>query len=223
MTELKWFHDFEKLGKKTPVGSPYAANQPCKESVIIPYIEKAFEELGNREYKCLDLFCANGYYSCWLKEKGKKFDSCEVTAVDQHDSFLDSGKEISKELQYDINFVKDDVFSFLQDAIEKGIKYDIVLCCGGLYHIQNPLDMLSAITDVSKGLVIIQSVITIEKELPSEFYIKAHGCRFTFEAIQEWMEILLGWKILKSTQNILKGNPKPCDRGSAYFLCDPNP
>jgi hypothetical protein len=104
--------------------------------------------------------------------------------------------------------------------------FDLVLCAGGLYHISDPGRLLEGVGGVSRGYVLIQSVVTLETEDPHYFVEPApgwqHGCRFTHAWLRE-KTMALGWRIVAESRAELPGNPNPRDRGASFFLCEVGP
>jgi hypothetical protein len=102
--------------------------------------------------------------------------------------------------------------------------YDLVLCAGGLYHLERPNVFLELLRPVTRGYLVVQSVVTLETEDPSYFISPTpglrHGSRFTHAGLERWL-VEAGWQILAQDRNELPGNKLARDRGSSYFLCQP--
>ena len=62
-----------------PVTSSHRMNQAPKESVLAPYLTQALADVPAGA-RCLELFCADGYYSCFL---GRTRPDAFVTGVDR--------------------------------------------------------------------------------------------------------------------------------------------
>jgi hypothetical protein len=199
------------------VGGPssHRVNQRHKEQVIIPLLQQALEALGNTP-SCLDLFCADGYYSCTIAHlcpdaivTGVDLDPMEVQRAQTVARILGAGQT---------RFVLDDVWEF----VRRPERYGVILCTGGLYHLREPRRLLELLFPICAGFLVIQSVVTLETEDANYFVSPApgwkHGSRFTHAGLRSWLEEL-GWDVLEERRNELTGNPRPCDRGSSYFLC----
>jgi len=204
----------ETLGKLPP---PHFANQRCKEQVLIPYLVRCLESLGQHPV-CLDLFCADGYYS------GVIADICpgaKVTGVDLAVMEIRRAKTAARLLRFDnLEFVVADVWAFVREPH----RYDLVLCTGGLYHLEEPRRFLELLRPITDRYLVVQSAVTLETEAPDYFVAPApgaqHGSRFTHAALGQWL-IETGWEMLDQSRNELVGNRLLCDRGSSYFLCQP--
>jgi hypothetical protein len=195
--------------------SPHLVNQRHKEQVIRVFVRKALGQLGDAP-SCLDLFCADGYYSCLLAH------SCAeavITGVDLDPLEIKRAQTASRLLNL-INgrFVVADVWEFVHQAQP----YDLVLCTGGLYHLRDPRRLLEQLFPICAGFLLVQSVVTLETEDPGYFVSPApgwkHGSRFTYAGLRGWLEEI-GWEVVEEHRNELTGNTRLCDRGSGYFLC----
>lgn len=129
-------------------------------------------------------------------------------------------RTIARRLQlHDIIFHCEDVWTFLE---RPGSPYDLVLCAGGLYHIDAPGRLLEMVGRVGSRYVVIQTVVTLETEDADYFVEPApgwqHGCRFTHAWLRECIAAL-GWRVEAEARADLPGNRSLRDRGSSFFLC----
>ena len=204
----------EVLGKRGP---PHFTNQLYKEQVLIPYLTRCLKSLGEHP-TCLDLFCADGYYSCVMS------DICpgaQVTGIDLAAMEIKRARTAARLLGFDnVEFVAGDAWAFIQEPR----RYDLVLCAGGLYHLEEPRRFLELLRPITVHYLVIQSVVTLETEDADYFVTPApgaqHGSRFTHAALERWL-IETGWEILDQARNELVGNRLRRDRGSSYFVCKP--
>lgn len=208
--EVRTFRD---VLRRAP--SSHLVNQAVKDGRLMAYMGCALATVEHRP-SCLDLFCADGYYSCRLKALRP---DAEVTGVDRDPTHVLRAETVARKLGLSARFVRDDVLSFLERV---PTAYDLVLCAGGLYHVPDPTRLLAAIKRVARGFAVLQSVVTLETEDPSYFVRPAkgwqHGCRFT----HGWMRARLhdlGWRIIEEARAELPGNVRQHDRGSSFFLC----
>jgi 2-polyprenyl-3-methyl-5-hydroxy-6-metoxy-1,4-benzoquinol methylase len=208
----------EKLSLKTLLKArpnSHQINQRHKEEFLVPFLQQALADLPTDPH-CLDLFCADGYYSCWI---GQTRLDARITGVD-----LDAQEIERARLAAAVLGIENAVFR-VQDiwqAVASSEAYDLVMCAGGLYHLTRPRDLLAALRPITKGYLVIQSAVTLETEAADYFVSPApgwkHGSRFTHAALRQWLTEL-GWEIVQEGRNELTGNPRLCDRGSSYFLC----
>ncbi|MCP5100428.1 MAG: methyltransferase domain-containing protein [Chloroflexi bacterium] len=190
-------------------------NQRHKEAYLLPYLEKSLKDVGESP-RCLDLFCADGYYSCWI---GSLSPQASITGVDlDADEIKRAETAVSVLNLQNVTFERKDIF----EKVAEPAQYDLVMCAGGLYHLTNPRQLLVNLTKITKGYLVIQSAITLETEDPDYFVSPApgwkHGSRFTHAGLKKWLQEI-GWEIIEEGRNELTGNPRLTDRGSSYFLC----
>ncbi|WP_269615941.1 methyltransferase domain-containing protein [Prochlorococcus marinus] len=196
--ELKranWYHDFNIFGIKTiqiPFDS-YKKAQICKDKLILPMLKNAIKELKNnnknkptKKITSCELFCADGYYSQhFIKMKGDYaygLDICEESGEGEiRSNNIDHANLIASLLGTSNNctFLKEDIFNL------KG-NYSLIICSGGLYHIQDPIGliMLSINALEIEGYLIIHTITLKERFKKDLNFIapcpgQAWGCRFT--------------------------------------------
>ncbi len=196
--------------------SSHLLNQPVKEEHLMSLVERALVDL-NSHPSCLELFCADGYYSCRIKTHSP---GASVTGLELDENHIRRAETMSRRLGLEgISFRREDVRTFLDQSPEP---YDLVLCAGGLYHISDPVRLLQQLKNISRGYVVIQSVVTLKTEDPGYFTRPApgwqHGCRFTHAWLRERLSEE-GWKLLMESRTELPGNRRLRDRGSSFFLC----
>jgi hypothetical protein len=242
-----WYHSFERLGLQTDFGdmrrgllsrlrlmlrrgewlspkrllqaqpSPHLINQRHKEDVLIPFLSRYLRELGQAP-ACLELFCADGYYACLIKNLRP---DARVTGVDRNPNDIRRARAAAHVLGFSgIDFVIDDVWDYLRNAPP----FDLIMCAGGLYHLADPRRLIELLRPAVKRYLIVQSVVTLETESSDYFVTPApgwrHGSRFSHAALKRWL-LDAGWMIVEQTRNELTGNERCCDRGSSYFVCRP--
>ncbi len=238
-----WYHDFSRLGLATDFeGGPagrlrrlgdalsgratlraalrpgppaHRLNQRAKEAVLVPWLEGDLAELPEPG-RCLDLFCADGYYACTLATLAP---GASVVGVDRDERELRRARAAAAGLGLEqVRFVASDVPAFLA-AGDEG--WDVVLCAGGLYHLRQPQDLLRALRPRCLGALVLQSAVTLETEAPDYFVAPAPGrpagSRFTHARLRHWLTDL-GWTILAEERGELPGNRHARDRGASYFL-----
>ncbi len=241
-----WYHDFSRLGLRTdfetglagrcrrladvwrgagklstalrPGPPPHRRNQAAKEAVLRPLLESVLAELPATP-RCLDLFCADGYYACTLAALAP---AARVVAVDREAVQLTRGRAAAAALGLaTVQFELADVPAFLAGVEEP---FDLVLCAGGLYHLSQPRDLLRDLRGVCRARLLVQSAVTLAAEGTDYFVSPApgwrHGSRFTDAALGRWLSEL-GWRILAHRRHELPGNRHASDRGSSVFLCAP--
>lgn len=180
------------------------------------HIDRALSNLGPGP-DCLELFCADGFYSCRIKSLSRQ---ATVTGVDRDLDHIRRAEAMARRLGlHDLEFIGDDVGDFLERSSRP---YDLVVCAGGLYHVSHPLALLRRMGKASRGFLVLQSVVTLETEDESYFVRPApgwrHGCRFTHGWLRERLREL-GWRVEEEARAELPGNRRRRERGSSFFLC----
>jgi len=241
-----WYHDFSKLGIQTNFstglprflrvqkkilsllgrdiiglnlrGENYVKNQRDKEEWLLPFLGKAFKLNSSKAESFLDVFCADGYYSFWVKQN---FNPGRIVGVDITGEDIRRCLLIKSILNFDrIEFRQQNVLE-----MSKTEKFDIVLNAGGLYHLQEPSKFIELSYAITRRLMVLQTVVTLETESEDYFVSPApgwkHGCRFTDAWIRKRLSDI-GWRIIQKERNVLSGNERLCDRGSSYFLLEKN-
>jgi 2-polyprenyl-3-methyl-5-hydroxy-6-metoxy-1,4-benzoquinol methylase len=215
-----YYHSFDSLGLYITQREEnyFRVNQKCKEGTILAYSQLAVEKSkGSCKDKpsVLELFCADGYYAAHAKRMGAGL----VNGIDLDERSIKQANAVFQALFGESNrFHVADVHSFVPAT-----PYDIVLCCGGLYHVSDPRRVIQdCYSKLSRKYLIVQSVVSLENESGGYFITPApgwkHGSRFSTTFLRE-MILQVGWQIIDDHFNQLEGNTRLCDRGSAYFFC----
>ncbi|MBN1640739.1 MAG: methyltransferase domain-containing protein [Anaerolineae bacterium] len=198
-------------------GPGHLDNQPVKEQVLLPYIQRSLERLPHAP-RCLELFCADGYYGCAIAQQRP---DAHVIGIDLAELEIRRAGTAARLLGLEnAHFSVADAWEYLRQTEP----FDLVLCAGGLYHLEQPRQLLALLRPVTSAYLVVQSVVTLETQDPAYFVTPApglrHGSRFTHAALETWLRAT-GWGILAQARNELPGNPLPRDRGSSYFWCRP--
>jgi 2-polyprenyl-3-methyl-5-hydroxy-6-metoxy-1,4-benzoquinol methylase len=214
-----WYHSFDSLGVQlVQLPGIYPINQKCKEGIILRYLQLCIEKSKKScedKPTVLEMFCADGYYAAHAKRMG----AGRVTGIDWDQKRIKQAEAIYRTLFDEPGeFLVQDVCSFSPSE-----PYDIVLCCGGLYHVSEPRRVIeNCFNKFSKEFLIVQSVVSLENNDEDYFVTPApgwsHGSRFSMVFLRKTI-LQAGWQIVDSHFNELEGNERLCDRGSAYFLC----
>jgi protein-L-isoaspartate O-methyltransferase len=207
-------HSIREVLHRVP--SPHLLNQPVKERHLMALVARALSALHSTP-ACLELFSADGYYSCRIKALSPR---ARIIGVELDPEQVRRADTIVRRLGFDdVSFHQDDVRTFLERS---GEAYDLVLSAGGLYHLSDPVRLLRAARRIVRGYLVVQSVATLETENADYFIQPAkgwqHGCRFTHAWLRARLEER-GWHVLEEVRAELPGNRRPHDRGSSFFLC----
>lgn len=206
------YHDFAELGLPTPQREGnFAANQRCKQEHLLPLVDRAVAEAGPRP-SLLELFCADGYYGCRAAQRGAR-----VHGVDRDEAEVARANLMARVLglRRRARFHVGDVFAWDEPA-------DVVMCAGGLYHLEDPAALLRRLRELTRSSLVVQTVYHLGVDDPGYFETPAPGwswgCRFSLGYLRN-MLVASGWEVVSEATNELEGNEKPKDRGAAYFLC----
>jgi hypothetical protein len=217
---MEFYHDFSALGLNLPQKKGiFAPNQTAKAPVISGYLLFAIGKLRANDMVPLtvaELFCADAYYSFLARRFGA--DRCYA---------FDSNRDgILPEARYVRSLLKDDAVEIVETEvanISPDFRASIVINAGGLYHVEEPLRYLEQSYKMAEQYLIVQSAITIATEDENYFETPAPGwswgCRFTYGYLEKEIR-KRGYKVVDSERNLLRGNDRPEDRGSAYFLIE---
>lgn len=111
----------------------------------------------------IDVGCGTGYFSKYLESQG-----FEITAVDgREENVADTNKRVPNARVATIN-AEDPRLS------EVG-KFDLVLCFGLLYHLENPFRTIRSLHEMTKHLLLVEGVIFAGKEMIMGLVDEGHG------------------------------------------------
>lgn len=216
--EMQYYHDYRILGLSLPVlPGAYLANQQNKEPLIIGHMLYAMGKLKARGVNPItvgELFAADAYYSFIAR----RFGADRADAFDNdRDGYLVQARTLAGLLkETNVGIHKVDMFEMPADY-----RASIVVNVGGLYHVSDPLRALEISHNMAQEYLIVQTVVSLANESADYFEAPAPGwtwgSRFSYAFLRR--EILKrGYKIMDEDRNVLSGNDRPEDRGSAYFL-----
>lgn len=215
---MDFYHDFRSLGLDLPQKPGiFAPNQAAKMPIIVGYLLFAIGKLrtrGEHPVSVAELFCADAFYSFLARRFGA--DWCDAFDNDRGGHFAQAEhvKQLLKEPG--VRLHRQDVF-----AIPPDYHASIVVNAGGLYHVADPLAALQLSYRICRHYLILQTVVSLAAEDEDYFEAPApgsnRGCRFSYAFLRRAIE-MRGYAIVDSERNVLTGNDRPEDRGSAYFL-----
>jgi len=151
-------------GKESPSGRP------------AHYVKVTEDFFGQalKELRILDLGSLEGMYSFEFAKHGS-----EVVGIEGRLENIEKAKFANQVFGFkNCGFIQDDVRNL---NAEKYGKFDVVLCCGILYHLDVPdvFILLEKIADICKRLLIIDTQIAVEKSRLVTFDYKGEkfsGC-----------------------------------------------
>ncbi len=212
------YHSYRLFGvENQQLPGVFQPNQACKEPIILSYILLALAKCktsSDMPVTFAELFCADGYYAMAARHLGA---STAVGIDNNREGHFTVAKKIAKRLEIDnCTFIEMDV-----NDIEAMAPIDIVANIGGLYHVENPEEILDKSYSLARRFLIVQTVVSLASEAEDYYESPAPnwtwGNRYSHLSFKNLIENK-GWNIIDSHFNILEGNDKPEDRGSIYFL-----
>ena len=225
-----WYHDFSPVGIKTRLflGVEYQLSQEDKQEILFGLLKRAREEFVNTggigSPSMVDLFCADAFYSIYALKMDLVAHSVGVDLEQQAGEggirmgVLNQAATIRSLASLDkrLELVNGDVMRY------EG-SYDLCLCAGGLYHINDPAALISRITAQTRKLLIIQTVIPSNVGESEPFFVTpaphwTWGSRFN----RIWLEEELmknGWTIVEADVRPMRANIHDWDRLSLSILC----
>lgn len=221
-----WIESFVNLIRATLGKGPFGTigsfgNQYARDLIILPTLDKVFLEiLGDRkELNFLDNFCAEGFYTYYV---AKKFDNVKLaTGVELDSRRLVKANAINEifHLTDKIEFLNKNVFD-----VNEHEQYDVSLCMGGLYHLDNPSDFIDLLSSVTKDAMIIHTLIVWDEDMGDDFIVVPapgfqHGSRFSYKFIKKHL-IKNGWRVVdEGTQVYPSTFNNLWSSKVAWFLC----
>ncbi len=212
------YHSYRLFGvSNKQLSRIYELNQACKEPIIMAYIQYALakSDVGaSRATTFVELFCGDGYYAMLARYLG----AAHAWGIDNdRDGHFKKAAKIADRLKIDnCTFCKMNV-----DALLTLSPVDIVANVGGLYHVDNPEEILDKSYALARRFLIVQSVVSLGNDAEGYFECPAPGWtwgnRYSRRSFDRMMK-RKGWNIVDAHFNELEGNPRPEDRGSLYYL-----
>lgn len=211
------YHSYRLFGVENEQLEQFRVNQLCKEPILLGYIALAIGKAREQHFlspSFAELFCGDGYYTMLARWLGA---NPTVGYDNNRDGWSDRMPEIARRLGLDaVRFERRDI----QTMDERDV-YDIVANIGGLYHVENPIEVLRKSYNLARRYLIVQTVVTGESNDPNYFVSPApgweHGCRYSPQSFVNMVQ-REGYRILDAEFNHLAGNPRVEDQGSVYML-----
>lgn len=217
------YHSYHIFGvKNAQLPGHFKKNQKVKEPIIGGYMLSAIGKCRcgvDDPVSFVELFCADGYYAMLARHFGATISE----GIDNNkDGFSSVAREIASRLEIsNCTFLHADV-----NVIEGSEQYDIVANVGGLYHVDNPEEILDKSYRMAKKFLIVQTVVSIANDDPHYFESPAPGWSWgnRYSRSSFWKTLVKrGWNVVDTHFNLLEGNDRPEDMGSFYALISKKP
>lgn len=212
------YHSYHLFGvRNEQLPGMYKANQACKETILLSYILFALAKCKKHmdsKVTFAELFCADGYFAM----AARYFGVSESIGIDNNrDGHFATAQTIATRLGIDrCRFIQMDVNKI--DTLEP---VDIVANIGGLYHVENPEEIVDKSYRMARRFLIVQTVVSLATDADDYYESPAPGWtwgnRFSLKSFEKMIE-KKGWHIIDRHFNLLEGNDRLEERGSIYFL-----
>ncbi|HTC31365.1 MAG TPA: hypothetical protein VK702_11615 [Candidatus Acidoferrum sp.] len=211
------YHSYRLFGVANKQLEQFRINQRCGEAIVLGYISlaigKATEQHVEQPSFC-ELFCGEGYYTMLASWLGAN----PAVGIDSNrDGWSDRMIKIASRLNLpDVQHERRDV-----QTIAERDAYDIVANLGGLYHIENPVEVLRKSYDLARRYLIVQTVVTAANNDPNYFASPAPGLSFGSRYSRASFINMVkseGYRVLDAEFKHLAGNADVEDQGSIYML-----
>jgi SAM-dependent methyltransferase len=211
-----YYHDFSALGVRTNfddtesfgervtnlirrligkgrINSGSHHHQHERDKRLVPMLEAActlYEEKTNQPPESfLDVMGADGYYAFYALKK-LRFSRAHCTDLNRAHI---RNAEVLRE------FLKTSALTLAVENVYDldETKYDVGLCSGGLYHLDNPEGLLKLLRDRLRVLVVL-STVSLRSDSSSYLIIPAPGWRHGSAFSREWLALAVqraGWRI----------------------------
>ena len=217
-----FYHSFESFGLSVPhdAEGTKGLNQRTKEGPICAYLQLALEKCRSDERPApsvLELFCADGYYGAHARRMGAGV----VHGLDTNKKHIRKANAVFSVLYGESPFWVGDVHD-----LDPPEPYDVVLCCGGLYHVADPASLLLSCRRWARRFLVVQTVVSLDHEGEPDYFAAPapglqRGSRFSAQR-PDAMLGEAGWEIVDSLRNRNPGCVEARDGGSVFALCRPS-
>lgn len=213
------YHDFSFFGvSNVQLSDHFIHNQKAKAPVITAYIAYAAAKCETKNDSptpsFTELFCADGYYTMVASRLG----CSPCIGIDNNSQgYLDKAKAIVDRLGLrNCRFVQSEINQ--KSSFEPT---DIVANLGGLYHANNPKEILQNSFIQARQFLIVQSVVSLATDDDKYFESPAPGWTWGSRYSRSFFHKMITDicpNIVDHHFNVLTGNQRMEDRGSVYYL-----
>jgi 2-polyprenyl-3-methyl-5-hydroxy-6-metoxy-1,4-benzoquinol methylase len=156
----KWSYPFELPGGiVTPLMVDWLAESHATRSrMVFSRLDELYRDRWP-QIDCLDIACNEGYYGMEVSRRGAR----RVVSFDARAVNIEKAEFIKRQLGLSrISFQQLDL---LQLTPERFGAFDLTLCLGLLYHLDNPMDAIRRVRAVTKELCVIDTQV-LHKSAP---------------------------------------------------------
>jgi 2-polyprenyl-3-methyl-5-hydroxy-6-metoxy-1,4-benzoquinol methylase len=160
-----WFYEFD-LGPYGRTASSLPPEVRGIHATRLEMVDRAVNaHFGRRlsEVRCLDVGCHEGYYSVAMAQKGVR----ETLGVDVREENLRKARFVAETLG--LSNIGYERANCEELRLETHGAYELCLCLGLLYHLENPMLALRRIAAVTTELCVVETQVVDEVEGSSEW------------------------------------------------------
>ena len=146
-----WMYRFQLPdGQVTPLHQPFLDDvHRTRAAMIFPLLDDLVGEW--RSVRCLDIACNEGFFSFELAKRSAR----EVIGFDARPVVIEKAQLVQSKLhQRNVSF---SVFDLEQLGPEWKGGFDVVLCLGIVYHLENPIGCLRRVRSVTQKVCVIDT------------------------------------------------------------------
>ncbi len=149
-----------------------------------------------REMTCLDVACNEGYFGLEVSQRGAK----AVVGFDARPGNVEKADFIRRHYGQDnISFYVEDISNLTPERFGT---FDLTLCLGLLYHLENPMDALRRVRAVTRELCVIDTQVLRPSSPVTTAWITEDHLRETEDVIGIIEEPDAVWNPAASTTGI---------------------
>jgi tRNA (mo5U34)-methyltransferase len=151
-----WHYSFDLNGHQTPVSEKRINRHAQRKAYFLdPLVKLLGGSLAGK--RVLDLGCNSGYWSLCALEAGCDF----VVGIDAQPLNLEQAQFV-----FDVKDIQRERYRFEQGNVfdvdfHRFGEFDIVLCLGLLYHVNQPMQLLRKISQVNRDILIIDTRVSM--------------------------------------------------------------
>jgi tRNA (mo5U34)-methyltransferase len=159
-----WMYRFDLgHGVQTPLHDEYLDEvHRTRWRMLLPELRRRFDGRWG-DVRVLDSACNEGWFAFEVAKLGAR----EVVGFDAREANIDKARLVKAQLEVDaVSFRVDDIFNVSPDRYGT---FDLVLCLGLMYHLEDPMGALRRLRSVATGALVIDTEVaragtTIEVE-----------------------------------------------------------
>lgn len=152
--KIKWWHSIELPSDEGEIYVTKGEVAHCSEDIAN---SRFGLPLDLKSKKILDAGCWDGYFSFLAEKRGAIVYGCDPLQGCSHfeqgtDGFVFAKKVLSSKITFEVNTI--------EEYSKKDIKFDIVFLFGTLYHVEDPVCHLKALSKLTKEYALIETAIS---------------------------------------------------------------